>query len=93
MGGNKKGHRVATVARKREEFPSTGNTVERERCYPTLCRTYCFSSQNSQARCASSALGDLRGASGPRRAGDQSSAVTSAGIPMDVLALEYYSVN
>lgn len=87
MGGNKKGHRVATVAgeKGKNSPPPVTPCVKGERYHPTSCRTYCFSSQNSQAaRCASSALGDLRVVSGPRRVGDQNSAVTSAGTLMDV---------
>lgn len=69
MGGNKKGHRVATAAPTGENFPLPHDTVcrRRGRSFPTLCRTY-FS---YQARSASSAFGDLRIASGPRRAEDQ----------------------
>lgn len=70
MGGNKKGHRVATAAPMGGgNFPPPHDTDwrRRGRSPPTPCRTY-FS---YQARFAPRALGDLRVASGPRRAKDQ----------------------
>lgn len=50
MGGNKKGHRVATAAERGETplHPVVRVPCARgERCHPTSCRTYRFSSQNS----------------------------------------------
>lgn len=85
MGGNKKGHRVATAVRKGGQGECPSIRASRERAAtPLRAAPTRFSSQNGQTRCASSVLGDLRFASGPRRAGDQGSAVASAGISMDV---------
>lgn len=69
MGGNKKGHRVATAAPiyggEREEFPSTRDTVLRggEMRPPPRAAPTTSPPKTTQARCASSALGDLRVAS------------------------------
>ncbi|GAB1861218.1 hypothetical protein CAJAP_02297 [Camponotus japonicus] len=79
MGGNKKGHRVATAAPIGGNFPLPHDTGcrRRGRSPPTSCRTY-FS---YQARFAPRVLGDLRVASGPRRAEDQDSAVAFEDTP------------
>lgn len=69
MGGNKKGHRVATAA------PARGNSPLRAIPNATVSEGRSFPLRAApifphRARCGSSVLGDLRVASGPRRAGD-----------------------